>query len=136
MDDLEVFLGVFEVCNGAGGSLREVVRVQRRGWVSHHFILSSKPAQGAFKEAIQYLKVLVVKSEQSGVKCVTCCHKDRQGESQNDQWHISHEWPGQEKFGGVKSLSREAEVMWASGDETQGFQGHLREPRPWLFTVL
>jgi hypothetical protein len=36
----------------------------------------------------------------------------------------------------VKRLSREAEVMWASRDETQGFQGHLREPQLWLSTVL
>jgi hypothetical protein len=63
---------VFEVCSGTDGSLREVIQVQRRRWVSHHCTLSSTPAQGAFKEAIQYLKVTAVKSEQSGVNCVTC----------------------------------------------------------------
>lgn len=42
-----------------------------------HFIVHHLPRQSAFKEAIQYLKGPVVKSEQSRVNCITCYHKDR-----------------------------------------------------------
>ena len=36
----------------------------------------------------------------------------------------------------VKRLSREAEVIWGSGVETQGFQGRRCVPLLWLSWVL